>query len=352
MTQPRVALVSLEPWDEVWRRNQHLVAELIRQHLVASVVFIEPPAVARHGEVRSPLDGVTVVRPPLVLPRRTGGLAIVASWLRRHWLDDVDVVWVNDPVLGELCAGGGARLVYDVTDDWRHANRPARLTRRLVSAEDRLARAAQRWKERYDVTAAVVPNAATRPSYPGNPLPGRAARVLPGPGPHVGYVGTLHEDRLDIDLLLRLADSPHVGSVHLVGPDAMSSPARARLAAPPSMHLHGAVPSADVTTWLIAMDALVLPHTVSEFTLSLDAIKAYEYLATDRPVVATPTSGFQHLAAPGLTVVPGEGFVDAVAAALAKAGRYSRTVPTWADRAREFTAAIRVDGPADTQPAL
>ena len=346
MSPPRVALVSLEPWDQVWRRNQHLVAELIRQQRVGSVLFIEPAVAGRPAPARSPLPGVTVIRPVLPVPRRTGGLSVVAGWLRRRWLRDVDVLWVNDPVLGVRCAGGGrARVLYDVTDDWRFSERPARLTRRLVAAEDELAATAatvvcsdvlaERWAQRYRVTATVVHNAATHPSY-AEVRP----RTLPGPGLHVGYVGTLHEDRLDIDLLMQLAAMPEVGTIHLVGPDAMASPARDRLAAVSTIRRHGAVPAPDVPSWLVAMDVLVLPHVVSEFTLSLDAIKAFEYLAAGRPIVATPTSGFQDLAAPGVTIVEAAGFTAAVAAALTGDKHFDRTVPTWADRAREFAAAL------------
>jgi teichuronic acid biosynthesis glycosyltransferase TuaH len=345
MTAPRVALVSLEPWDQVWRRNQHLAAELVAQQLVGSVVFIEPAMAARPSPSRTPLPGVTVVSPPLPIPRRTGGLSLVAAWLRRRWLHDIDVLWVNDPVLGVRCAGGVDRVLYDVTDDWRHSQRPARLTRRLVAAEDRLSSVAttvvcsdvlaDRWAQRYAVAATVVHNAASLPSYD-NVKPA----VLPGEGPHVGYVGTLHEDRLDIGLLLEIAASPNVGSVHLVGPDAMSDETRQRLATVAAVHSHGAVPADDVPSWLVAMDVLVLPHVVSEFTLSLDAIKAYEYLAAGKPIVATPTSGFQGLEAAGLSVVDADVFVASVDKALAGERRFSRVVPTWADRAREFATVL------------
>jgi hypothetical protein len=79
---------------------------------------------------------------------------------------------------------------------------------------------------------------------------------------------------------------------------------------------------------------------VSEFTLSLDAIKAYEYLAAGKPIVATPTSGFQGLEAPGLSVVEAAGFVASVEKLLAREPQFSREVPTWADRAREFAAVL------------
>jgi hypothetical protein len=80
---------------------------------------------------------------------------------------------------------------------------------------------------------------------------------------------------------------------------------------------------------------------VSGFTLSLDAIKAYEYLATDRPVVATPTSGFQNQSAPGLYVET-DGFAVAVRQAAEGHDRFQRDVSDWDDRARQFAAVVTV----------
>jgi len=349
----RVALISLEPWDVVWRRNQHLVHELVRQGLVDSVLFVEPPLVFKPTRRFEPMPGVTVVRPPLPLIRRAGGLRISAAWLKRRWLRDVDLLWINDPVLGLLCMDRRRRAVYDVTDDWRFAKRPARLTARILHAEGVLARVAEtvvcsdelarRWYARYGVVAPVVNNAATSQSYVGV----QPVRDLPGDGPHVGYVGTLHDDRLDTALITELATSEPVGTVHLVGPDALSADARSALDAVSNIVLHPPVRHEQVPHWLMAFDALLLPHLVSNFTLSLNAIKAFEYLATDRPVIATPTSGFQGLAAPGLWVVARDGYIDAVTEALSRHTPFARTVSTWNERARKFASAAGVGGGPD-----
>ena len=83
------------------------------------------------------------------------------------------------------------------------------------------------------------------------------------------------------------------------------------------------------------MDVLVCPHLVNAFTLSLDAIKAHEYLATDRPVVATPSSGFQLLQAPGLRVVERADFVKAVRESFGSSAVQRQSVG-WDSRTREF----------------
>lgn len=345
MAGQRVALISLEPWDDVWRRNQHLVRELTSQKLVESIVFVEPPQLRKGASApRQPLPGVTVIRPPLKVPRRFGGLRTSAYWLRRRWLRDIDLLWINDPVLGALCWDRHLAAVYDVTDDWRHASRPQRLTDRLVAAETLLAanvattvcsaELARRWKQRYGVDAAVVQNAATAPSYL-DVVP----RQLDGVGPHVGYVGTLHGERLDVDLVLQLAASSAVGTVDLIGPDALSASDRDRLRQSSKIVFRGSVAAPEVPAWMMGLDLLVAPHVVTDFTLSLDAIKAFEYLATDRPVVAAPTSGFQDLTAPGLAVVAADRFVAAVEGYLRSPPHVNRKVATWAERAKEFVAA-------------
>jgi len=342
----RLALISLEPWDEIWRRNQHLSAQLVRQQLVESVTFIEPPV--RHGKTAdgawSPEPGISVFRPRLYVPRTLGGLALLGRQLRRGVLRACDLLWVNDPTLGVHCLSRAQPAIYDVTDDWREFRGPRRIIRRVTKSEDKLAQKCktivcsevlrERWRNRYGVSAPVVPNGIDGDVWrDASPLPLRGAL------PHVGYVGTLHQERLDVPLILRLASDPRVGQVHLVGPDAMDSASRQLLESAPGVTVHGPVPAPEVPNWIKAMDVLICPHQVSPFTLSLDAIKSYEYLASGRPIVATPTSGFQSLDAPQLTVVDAASFVQAVGHAASDKNQYPPIEDNaWATRAISFAS--------------
>ena len=86
-------------------------------------------------------------------------------------------------------------------------------------------------------------------------------------------------------------------------------------------------------------DVLISPHLVDEFTLSLDAIKSFEYLATERPIVATPSSGFQNMKAPGLMIADGPRFIEAVLHSAARpVGGWSgrATTASWEARTRQF----------------
>jgi teichuronic acid biosynthesis glycosyltransferase TuaH len=342
--RPAVALVSLEPWDDVWRRNQHLSDQLVRGGWVGAIDFLEPPRPGvRPGAAASPTPGIRTVPLALRVPKRVGGLAELGARLRRGILRRADVLWVNDPALGVHCLRHGQPVVYDVTDDWRSYDFPPRILRRIIRAEDELARRARtvvcsttlrdRWGERYGVEPAVVHNGVDTRAWAGvDP------HVLPGPAPRVGYVGTLQSERLDIDLVVRTADAEQVGSLHLIGPDALDPLTAGRLRSHPKITVHGPVPASAVPAWTSGLDVLLSPHRVTPFTLSLDAIKSYEYMASGRPVVATPTSGFQLLGdRAGVRVATSGEFVPAVVAAL-----HTQEVHTsaddldWSGRAREF----------------
>ena len=341
----RVALLSLETWDDTWRRNQHLVSRLIEGGHVGELLWISPPS-RTAVPARRPLPGITVMTPRLRVPRRLGGLKIVAAELRPR-LASVDLLWINDPRLGQACLTRRTPALYDVTDDWRSYAFPERIVRKIVQAEDQLVGRsmtvvcspvlATRWVDRYAIHPAVVRNGVDLGSHR------RAIAVtLPGSGPHVGYLGTLQGERLDLDLLLALAALPAVGTVHLVGPDALDPNDRRTLEAA-GVRVAPPVPAGDVPGVMAAMDLLVAPHLVNAFTLSLDAIKSYEYTASGRPVVATPTSGFQDLLEAGVRTATGEAFLTAVTETLNDPSLHrTRTVlgSSWDDRVLEFAALL------------
>ena len=126
------------------------------------------------------------------------------------------------------------------------------------------------------------------------------------------YVGTLHEERVDVPLLLAVARSRPDLQVAVVGPDSLGPASHELLAAEPAVHLLGPVAYDRVPAFLQHADVVVIPHQVNPFTESLDPIKAYECLAAGRPTVSTPVAGFRDLGAP-VVVADRDHFVAAVA---------------------------------------
>jgi teichuronic acid biosynthesis glycosyltransferase TuaH len=344
----KAVVISLEPWDDVWRRNQHLSVELVRQGLITDLWFVEPPARGRRPvQLRAVRPGIVAVTPTTQIPKTLGGLMLMGRHLSRTLVRNADLLWVNDPTLGVHCLSRGVPTVYDVTDDWRAAGFPARIVRRIVRAENQLAIRArtivcspvlqQRWRERYGVAATIVRNGIDLAAW-------RSANSIdvPGIGPHVGYIGTLHEHRLDIDLVINLAGQPEIGTVHLIGPNALSDLSSSRLQHIPGLRIHGPVPPRDVPSWMRAMDVLISPHLVNDFTLSLDAIKSYEYTASGRPVVATASSGFQEMNSENVHVAGPDMFAAVVGKVLVQRRSTreksisSTNTESWASRAVEF----------------
>jgi teichuronic acid biosynthesis glycosyltransferase TuaH len=341
---PRVGMLSLEHWDEVWRRNQHFAARLVRTGVVESLVFVTPPrgGLALRSTRWQPMAGIDVLTPPLLVPRRFGGHRVLARWLRRA-LSGVDVLWINDPVAGVGSLRDATQAVYDVTDDWREMPQNRSDRARIVSAEDVLARRAltvvcssvlaERWRARYAVEPTVIQNGVDIGA-----IQSAVPRSLDGSEPHAVYVGTQHRSRLDVDLLCELALS-WAGSVHLVGPDYLDPSDRDRLNVA-GIRLHGAVAAPAVPSWLVAADVLICPHLIDPFSLSLDAIKSHEYLATGRPVVATASSGFQSMAASGLWVVDRGRFVETVCSVPFDVSYQRDVAVDWDDRAAAFAEII------------
>ena len=212
---------SLEAWDEVWRRNQFLVRELLERDPNRRVLFVEPPfdrvhelrrgSGRRHLRGLRPLEGdgrIVRFEPVKWLPRALGGArrpvaaAPGASRGRVSSACGEPTLWVNDPHYAGLATETGWPALYDITDDWTEAGDGDRATdgvrsgrgpavRRVRVGGGVLARGwpPRRRSARPDLV--VIPNAVdvdhfTRPRpRPGRPprRPGGGVRRHPARGP-------------------------------------------------------------------------------------------------------------------------------------------------------------------------
>jgi glycosyltransferase involved in cell wall biosynthesis len=371
---PGAALVvcSLEAWDQVWRRNQLLVRELLAADPDRRVLFVEPAFDALHerrhpsGRVRLrglvPLEGhgrVVRFEPVKWWPRLVGPFADaslrrqVTRAAARLGFERPDL-WINDPSYAGLVRDTGWPATYDITDDWTRAAASPRARRRVRANERRLfadcgsvvvcspGLAVSRRPARPDLV--VIPNAVDVEHFRA-PRPRPVDLPDPAEGPVAVYVGTLHTDRLDVDLVVRLATERPDLAVVLVGPDSLDADAAARLATRPNVHRLGARAYAAVPGYLQHADVVIVPHVVTPFTESLDPIKAYECRAVGRPTVATPVAGFRSLGPP-VVCAPAESFVAEVGRVLAEPPALGPgpgpgpELAGWADRARQFAAQL------------
>ncbi|WP_426323451.1 glycosyltransferase [Microbacterium sp. E-13] len=362
-----LVVVSLEAWDKVWRRNQHLVSRILQSDPQVRALFVEPPADPLHdlASRRRPSTGFGPVaagfggrlmrfRPVKGLPRRLDPRADerLARAVRRAAADAGmrhPLLWLNDPRAADLARSTGWPTLYDLTDDWLAAERPGpELDRIRLGEEWLLSNAAAvvacsaelvRRKAPLRDGIHLIPNAVDVAAY-------RTPRPRPADLPPAAavYVGTLHRDRLDLDVCVATARAVgDRGRVVLVGPNAMDGADTRALEAAGVLVL-GARPHDDVVAYLQHADVLLVPHAVTPFTDSLDPIKLYEYAAVGRPVVSTPVAGFRDATDPRVRLAAASVFPDVVASLLPATSRFPEGAgdgaPDWDDRAAAMRAVL------------
>jgi glycosyltransferase involved in cell wall biosynthesis len=327
---PDIIFVSLEDWDEIWRRNQFLCARLAHRFPDMKILFVVPPRnVARHlraGRI-GPLLGdaswrvpghpnIIVTSPLRVGPERFGwGIRINQILARAHvrkmakrFALERPLLWLNPHyAVHKVGRMNEAAVVYDITDDWTLASgspREQRITReqdaQLCGAADLVIVCSESLLESRRSLAKrvlLLPNGVDARHYEAVCRDGRPATSNePSRKPVFGYTGTLHPDRIDSNIILALARAFPEGTVILIGPDHLPEPARRALKAAGNVILHGPVPYAEIPQQMARFDVCIVPHVESKFTDSLNPIKLWEYLAGGKPIVSTNVAGFRDFA--------------------------------------------------------
>lgn len=102
--------------------------------------------------------------------------------------------------------------------------------------------------------------------------------------PVIGYFGLMSEDWIDLDLLVKVAESFPDASLVMLGKVTMDL---SRLEKLPNVHLLGRKPYESLPAYSKAFDVAIIPFPISELTLNSNPLKAREYLASGLPVVST-----------------------------------------------------------------
>ena len=324
---PDIIFVSLEDWDDVWRRNQFLCAGLARRYSGSKILFVGLPRNVSHRLRRGDLSvlqsdavkavpgypNISVLHPLKLFPNTLTLGRRLNEWIARRQIAQAaaklglnkSILWLN-PHSAVHMAGrmGESAVIYDITDDWISPAQSERL-RRLITAQDKeLCRKADAvivcspklfaMKRPLAENLFEVANGAETVHYcrvlSAEPVADAAAHW---PHPVFGYTGTIHPERVDVELVLTLARSVPGGTVALVGPDLLTPADRARLDAAGNVVRTGPVPYRLLPDYMRAFDVCITPHCRSEFTESLNPIKLWEYLASGKPIVSTDIAGFR-----------------------------------------------------------
>ncbi len=344
--------VSMENWDDVWRRNQFLCAGLARRFPECKILFVGLPINVTNDIRRrrlpkwkeadrtvSGLPPITLTRPLKLLPDTLGwGRRLNEALFRRHVRAagrrlgmQSPILWLN-PHSAVHMAGqmGESQVLYDITDDWTTLTQSPALTA-LTTAQDaalcRCADAVVVCSERlYEMKQGLakhlylIPNGVDADHYQ-SVLDGDGPLTPPANAwarPVLGYTGTIHPDRVDVPLVEAVARRFPAGTLALVGPNMLSEEDQRTLAACGNVVLTGPVSYTKVPEIMRAFDVCITPHRVTPFTESLNPIKLWEYLAAGKPVVATPVAGFRDYPQLVRLASDADGFADAVQFALAE----------------------------------
>lgn len=372
--------VSLENWDEVWRRNQFLCAGLAKRFPEMTILFVGLPRNVsyhlRHGSVgklKGPATWTVPEFPNIIVTHALKlcpdsflpGRRLNESMARSHVLRVATNLGMRDPILwlnphsAVHMAGriGERAVIYDITDDWAEAPSHSGWKRWRTIVQDRAlcaradlvivcSEALEASRRSYCKRILRLPNGVDCDHYSAI-----AESVESGKWPHpvFGYTGTIHGDRFDVGLVADVARAFPKGSVVLVGPDHLTEDEKRKLTLIGNVHFTGAIPYGRVPEVMAQFDVCMVPHVETVFTNSLNPLKLWEYLAVGKPIVSTNVAGFRsypHLCHIASGIGP---FIQACRQALEENG--TREVERKME-ARKHTWSQRIDTLLDAVPEL
>ncbi len=141
------------------------------------------------------------------------------------------------------------------------------------------------------------------------------AGMLPAGRALIGYVGALHELRLDLGVLEYIARSRPEWVLVLVGPESELFE-KSRLHDLPNVIFTGKKPPEQLSAYIQAFDVCINPQLVNEVTIGNYPRKIDEYLAMGKPVVATKTRAMEIFSAHMYLCTSKEDYVSQIEMAL------------------------------------
>lgn len=322
-----IACLSPQPWEiDLPTNRQQIMARAARRG--HDVLFVECGTfVGRHlrdlllGPRRRSVarrlfrteevePGIRAVIAPNVMPwghrdalaaRVNARLTAWAIRRRLRRLPGPAVLWLYDPCFADAIGRSGERFaVYDCVDDYPEQTGGDPRKHALVTACDRAAAERSRVvfatatpllerHRRLNPRTHLVRNVGDFHHF----VPAADRSYAPGTlagleRPVVGFAGNFLSEKVDFDLLRRIATSRPGWTLLLVGPERADTAERLRaLTALPNVVWTGPVTYAEVPRTIAAFDVGLIPYLENAYTRSCFPLKLYEYLAAGKPVVAT-----------------------------------------------------------------
>lgn len=296
MPADELVVLSHLRWVFVWQRPQHLISRLARGR--PRTWFVEEPWATVVGpatlrtEEQPPVTRVWLDvhgepewHVPFADPRAAGYLDALLELVGRA---DERTVWLYTPMALEFArALEPTLLVYDVMDDLSaFAKAPPEMRERQREALEAADVVFTGGPSLHRAVAETRPDAHLFPSgvEPEHWAPARRSR-RPRDRHVAGYLGVIDE-RLDLELIRRLAEALPDWEIRLVGPVIEKIDPKTVPRAPNITYL-GKQPYDRLPELAAEFDVALMPFALNEATRSISPTKTLEYLAAGLPVVST-----------------------------------------------------------------
>jgi glycosyltransferase involved in cell wall biosynthesis len=311
-----ILYLAVIDWHFIRQRIQHLAAFLSKRH---QVIYVYPRTVIRYlrlfRQKKSSLNlDLSISREinhnlelyhPLILPQyksrvigkinRALFLFLLKRFLRKRDFRP-SVLWVTHPTHVNCVELFPVDLVcYDCVDNWPDfldGKRSQEIREKeiyLLSRADLVivtSHALQKRMQNQTKDVYLVPNGVEAEHFSSAilddlPIP---ADIRGLQKPLIGYVGTV-ATWLDFDLILYAAEKRETYNFVFVGP--LGGINTAKYNHIKNLYFLNSRPYQVLPNYMKHMDVMILPFKVNKLTESVDPIKAYEYLAAGKQVVAT-----------------------------------------------------------------
>jgi glycosyltransferase involved in cell wall biosynthesis len=293
-------------WDWVWQRPQQFLSRLSARHKILFVETVGPDpqlssAVARFWTAPN-FPNITILR--LQFPAWRWSDAAFVDRERRGLVKEFvagpgaaqfenPVQWFYDPMavpafLGQMDEIGVAYDCMDELSKFRSAPPQIKIREQklLAAADVVFAGGRKLWQAKklqnenshfYGCGVDVAHFGSARKDD--TKIPADIASLQK---PILGYFGVVDE-RMDYELLVKLADANPDWSIAMVGPQIKvdSVPQRANL------HWLGQKNYTELPAYCKAFDVCMMPFALNEATEFINPTKALEYMATGRPIVSS-----------------------------------------------------------------
>jgi len=326
-------------WNFVYQRPQHLLSRLGAHY---NVIVVEEPIQAEGAarlEAETVAPGVSVIRPRTPLAScgfQDDQLELIGPLVTAHMAaigSTPYLVWFYTPMALPLLAQlDPEAVIYDCMDELSaFAGAPPALRAReaalLETADLVLTGGPSLYeaKRRLNPQVLCLPSSVDARHFAPGPHAAddrwavRARELQAGISePRLGYFGVIDE-RMDLQLLARIADADRHWNVVMVGPvvkiDPDSLPQR------PNLHWLGQQPYELLPRLIEGWQAGLLPFALNESTRFISPTKTLEYMAAGKPAISTAIKDVVTLYGDVVRIAAShDQFIDACKDALAESG--------------------------------